>query len=379
MGDDLGQGTASGAAAIGHDKKRLFIAVFLLFNLGLAEVGTRVLYATRLARFEKMRRRLAGEPLPSFQQCESTPYLLYAPIPNVSIDGRVDHNAMGYRGRAVAMRRTPGVARVLCLGGSTTYGWGVVQPDDAYPAQLEALLKNELPAGVRDVEVINAGLPYGTSAELLTHYHFKFHYFRPDLVIINPGGNDSDAMVRSYYQPDYSHWRQAPCVAQPLPAWSRWTMHSRFASLALILSVYGTLHEGLGPLIRPGDTPPSAAWYPELGPLPPAERRVPREELAYWHNLESLVAEVRADDARVLLVPFRAAPHNTYPALTQRVTAEEEELLKTMAQEQGIELAPFPAEVVSPGNWTDDCHLNAAGEHEKAVHIAPYARRGLGP
>jgi len=271
------------------------------------------------------------------------------------------------------------VARVLCLGGSTTYGWGVAHAAEAYPARLEAILGRELPSGVNGVEVINGGLPYGTSAEMLTHYLFKFHYFRPDLVILEAGGNDADALTRLWYQPDYSHWRQAPCVAPSLPPWTRWMMRSRLVSFGYILAVHGALHEGLGPLIRPGDGPPSARWYPEAGPVPPGERRVPPEDLALAHNLDVLVREAQADGARVLLVPFRPAPGNTYPALTQRAVATNEEVMRAYASDRDLVMTPFPAAVITAANWVDNCHLNAAGEGEKAEHIAGFARRLLWP
>jgi lysophospholipase L1-like esterase len=48
----------------------------------------------------------------------------------------------------------PGVFRILALGDSTTFGWGVAQ-EQAWPAQLEAVLRAR---GVA-VEVINAGVP----------------------------------------------------------------------------------------------------------------------------------------------------------------------------------------------------------------------------
>jgi len=42
-----------------------------------------------------------------------------------------------------------------------------------------------------------------------------------------------------------------------------------------------------------------------------------------------------------------------------------------------IVLAPFPVETISPQNWIDDCHTNAAGYREKAAYLVPFVRRLL--
>ena len=51
--------------------------------------------------------------------------------------------------------------------------------------------------------------------------------------------------------------------------------------------------------------------------------------------------------------------------------------VREIAEERGFVLAPFPADVISSENWTDNAHVNAKGTREKAEHIAPYARQAL--
>jgi len=290
----------------------------------------------------------------------------------------VQHNSQGYRGQAYSMKRKPGVARILCLGGSTTYGWGVDRPEETYPARLEETLARDLPPGVEGIEVINAGLPYGTTAEILTHYHFKFHFYRPDVVILNPGGNDAIGLVMSFYHPDYSHWRQPLHAPPPLPLLGRVLLRSRLVSLFVIpilVGPYPTTFE----LERPADLPPLVTWY-ENSPGALAEWRVPEipdDEVAFEHNLEAVVSEMQRDGVKVLLVPFRPNPENHYPAALLEAMAIEERLLQQLAARHGLDVAPFPAATISPGNWVDDCHLNAAGETEKALHVAPYAKKLL--
>ena len=96
----------------------------LLIGLILAEVVARMMFTSGPARWsEPLRAALAGELLPevAFQRSIPQPYLLYSPAPgHRSSTGEIDHNMQGYRGLPVSLARTPGIIRVLCLGGSTT-------------------------------------------------------------------------------------------------------------------------------------------------------------------------------------------------------------------------------------------------------------------
>ena len=77
----------------------------------------------------------------------------------------------------------------------------------------------------------------------------------------------------------------------------------------------------------------------------------------------------------MLLAPFRAAP-GVYEVNGKDFELGQilrnEQIFKDFAQKYKVGFAPFPADIISPGNWTDHCHLNVAGEQQKAAHIAPY-------
>lgn len=363
-------------------KTRLWISWLVLLAIvgSTCEGMARLALRYSLPGWEKTRQLMAGEaiPTPKYQFSISQPYLLYIPSPDFADSSGVQHNSQGYRGKAVTLRRTPGVARILCLGGSTTYGWGTPRAEDAYPAWLERILAQELPQGLRGVEVINAGIPFGTTAEILTHYHFKFHYFRPDVVVVNPGGNDAESMVNyDYYHPDYSHYRRTMQLPPPLPPLGRLLIKSRFIAVLLIPLVHGETPTA-DPFVKKDGLPPIAQWYPQ----PPGEtreeraRNIPDDEIAFKHNLEALLDEIERDGAKVLLVPFRFVDYTQYrpekggPAAIVR----EENLLRELAAKRNLPLAPFPATVISPGNWTDTCHYNAEGNREKAAYLAPFVR-----
>jgi len=72
---------------------------------------------------------------------------------------------------------------VVALGASNTYGRGVARRD-AYPAQLEALLR----AKGHDVRVINAGINGNTTGAMLQRLGSVPNGTR--VVILQPGGND---------------------------------------------------------------------------------------------------------------------------------------------------------------------------------------------
>jgi lysophospholipase L1-like esterase len=95
-------------------------------------------------------------------------------------------NSRGFRGPEVPLERTPGRGRVLALGDSFTFGWGV-EEEQAWPAQLARIL---------DVEVVNLGVSgYGTDQEYLLFQSDGLAY-RPDLVLVQVAPNDAEEVLR---------------------------------------------------------------------------------------------------------------------------------------------------------------------------------------
>jgi acyl-CoA thioesterase I len=76
-------------------------------------------------------------------------------------------------------------ATIVALGASNTYGRGVAR-SEAYPAQLQALLRAE----GRNVTVVNAGINGDTTAGMLSRLD-RAVPTGTALVILQPGGNDS--------------------------------------------------------------------------------------------------------------------------------------------------------------------------------------------
>ncbi len=354
-------------------RQRVFGVVLLALALGLVEWAARISLPDNLAIGRRILLGRENVNLVRMQNTIGQAYLLYASAPNYANERfGLQHNEDGYRGKAVPLDKQPGMLRVLCLGGSTTYGGTVGRPEQAYPAVLEEFLRANLPAAYTNVEVINGGLTWGTSAELLTHYHFKYHYYRPDLIIINTGGNDAEGYTLPYYHPDNSNWRQPMVNLRPLPRAWRWMARSRFVSLFLLNVFYSDQLYG-GQFVIPGGAKPAAPWFKPGGQLLAEPREIPEEHLSFLHNMDALIRTALADRARLLLVPFRAAPqgYKSKPFELSHILRHET-MLRKLADKYQLGYAPFPASVISPENWTDHCHLNVNGEREKAAHIAAH-------
>ena len=81
-----------------------------------------------------------------------------------------------------AMAASP--LRIVAIGASNTQGW-YVGNQGAYPAKLQALLKAK---GI-DAQVINAGVPFDTTAGMLKRIDSDVPT-GTDIVILQPGAND---------------------------------------------------------------------------------------------------------------------------------------------------------------------------------------------
>lgn len=114
-------------------------------------------------------------------------------------------NRWGYRGRVVGMKE-PGEYRIVVLGGSTAFGYGV-RYWEAWPAQLEDQLHAPRPAdghlvvGRRDITVINLG--YNAEGSYAMRQTLDdFEWLRPDAVLLYEGYNDLGGINRNVFRRD---------------------------------------------------------------------------------------------------------------------------------------------------------------------------------
>jgi len=106
-------------------------------------------------------------------------------------------NASGFRDREHEAEKQPGIARIMVIGDSFTFG-PRVNLEDTYPKQLKkALNRQDIPC-----EVINCGV---IGYNMWQHYEVlkrKVLSYRPDLVILGLFLNDLSASIFPYEHPD---------------------------------------------------------------------------------------------------------------------------------------------------------------------------------
>jgi lysophospholipase L1-like esterase len=122
------------------------------------------------------------------------PKLSFAHVPNKSavlMGVPVSINSHGLRDREYAEPKPADVYRIVILGDSTTFGWGVPIEDTAAKILERELNRAGIPGRTR-VEVLNAGVGnYGTVQEV-AHYRAFDRAFHPDLVVIEYFINDPE-------------------------------------------------------------------------------------------------------------------------------------------------------------------------------------------
>ena len=343
--------------------------MFSLMMLALIVILLEMLSAFVLKRYpdiETTRQYLRGEK--QFQldmNSVSQAYLLYIPAPNyVSPSNNIkQNNAEGYRGESIPLQRSPDSVRILFMGGSTTYGEGVAHPEDAFPAQVGKLLREDARFAGKRIEIINAGLRFGTTAEILTHYLLKFRYYRPDMVVINPGGNDPVSYLIHEYEPDYSNWRKVAPGLPPLKKHARWLLESKAMSIAVVLLFFPDYAVGQA-FAHIGEATP-AYWF-----KPREKDRLHIDELAFHNNLASVIREIKADGAEVFLVSYQGNPFDKDDQKTfRRLYDYEEMILGILGKELSVPYAPFPLDLMPADLWVDASHINEEGERRKARYV----------
>ena len=138
---------------------------------------------------------LTGAYPAMFKDSDVFPYRLrenyQGRLATVDFDTRVHINSLGYRGGDFTIART-GARRVLVIGDSFTFGWGV-NDEDTYPARLQRLLAEQ--ASGTGIEVINAGFAACYSPD--TYYLYlktEGLALQPDLIVVGLFvGNDLDS------------------------------------------------------------------------------------------------------------------------------------------------------------------------------------------
>ncbi len=202
-------------------KKLLLLGVSTLLGLVLAEVTLRVFFWSKGIGRADVREILqrsktaelpvldGGSGLFGLVQPSSHPEIVYELKPHLKgifQDAMIETNRFGLRGPEIGQEKPQRTFRIVGLGDSHMFGWGVGQ-EELYLALLQRRLNENAESGWR-FEVLNFGTPgYNTVMEVATFAHRALP-FDPDLVFLHFVGNDLFAphFLLPPRDLDPSHW-----------------------------------------------------------------------------------------------------------------------------------------------------------------------------
>jgi lysophospholipase L1-like esterase len=242
---------------------------------------------------------------------------------------RVSSNAEGLRAVDVSVPKKDGLFRVMTMGCSTTFGWGV-SDEQTYPAQLAKLIGE---AGYSNIEVINAGQPGYTSFQGRWLWDRNLKAYQPDVVLLG-------FVVQDARKAAYSDKSQAVLQRDHRFLKNNILYNSR-AYLAL-RSFLG----GIQVKAKERPTGDEGGVYR----VPPAD---------YVDNIRALVASIRTQGATPVLFGF--------PLERSGYTAEHRRILKAAADQLSVSYLDLQAkmEVASRESVlyfeNDRGHANGAG------------------
>jgi lysophospholipase L1-like esterase len=101
----------------------------------------------------------------------------------------VQTNASGFRGPDFELAKRPGTIRVLALGDSSTFGWGV-EHFETYPQRLAAALAERLGRPRDEIEVLNLGVPGYSSFQGRVLLERVALALEPDVIVWSYLSND---------------------------------------------------------------------------------------------------------------------------------------------------------------------------------------------
>jgi lysophospholipase L1-like esterase len=341
-------------------KRTLILTLYTLcVSAAFTEIGARILVRIRYdpERLESL--TTASDYRDKYAKHPVLPYVLRASVK--------DHNSRGWRGPEFLVPKPPGVFRIVCVGGSSTYGTKTSHV---------RFLDEQLRAAGHDVEVLNAGAPGWTSRESLVNFELRVLATQPDLVIVYHGRNDLFPQAYDNFEMDHAHFRDWSYdfteSNRDLKRWFRW-------SRAIMILALGF--------------PPLSGWdfvaeHPIYGSLrvenrPPPERAVqnlnePERTEGFRRNNEQLINLASEQGAAVVLATFAFVPSKlrTWPflyedwvlikPLRKQLNRNNDVLRELAAKEPGVYLAETAKLAARKHVFFDDCHVTKEGHRLRA-------------
>lgn len=288
-------------------------------------------------------------------------FLNYTLNPNVR-----DHNSLGFRGKEISISKEKGMYRIFCLGGSDVYD-SRVSLEDSYPYLLNEILKNTIYG--RRCEVVNAGVPGYTSANLFILFQFKILPLSPDMIIITAGFNDIFPRIMGVGSFDYTGFNMA------------WKPVSVLRRILFASMISQKIIGRIGEYLRIG----FLTWPPHIHEL------VWQRTYQYFHsdyeknfkttssdvfrrNILSLIQLARDNDADVVLTtqPLgRIQKGDSLSEVLKQGLAEYNNVIRSLAVKEGVYLIDLEKVFTNDLNlFSDEIHMNPGGNKIRAKIIS---------
>ena len=267
--------------------------------------------------------------------------------------------------------------RIMCVGGSTTWGDGAKDSSTTYPAQLESYLRSK---GYY-VNVINAGVPYHTSLDVLMRFISKGIYSKPDMLLIHTGLNDNGPVQSPFeYKPDYSHWRKVRNNNRNL--YKKLWHEFPFSTTRLFFILYFNFDS------QQSVSQQTSNVRQELM----ATTRISQKRTEGFKNYFSIILDIAKANN---IIPFTVKinnDHNRKNSYAKRyfqgenleyainrdkeITLLHNSIMDSISFANEVKVIPFDEfQPSSQEYWYDNCHLTEAGIKEKAIFIGEYLIR----
>ncbi|OQA58384.1 MAG: GDSL-like Lipase/Acylhydrolase [Candidatus Omnitrophica bacterium ADurb.Bin277] len=252
--------------------------------------------------------------------------------PQHNPSGIAHHAAMEFRGVFHEEKKPQGVFRILCLGGSSTWGWPLEDTEKIYPAVLETMLNRQF--SKNKFEVINAGVGGYSTFQVLMYLKQRLLNFSPDLVTLCVGANDSHHNGEIHItlsDKEYSEWLKQESL-RPRGEWELIGLNLR--RFLQNLRIYNWFDEMLFRLLNK------------------PKQRVPPED--FENNLREIIALGERRHFKILLI---TEAHRSPDAIVRYV-----EIMKNLAEaNEGVVFIDTRPALEEDSYFVDEMHPTYEG------------------
>jgi lysophospholipase L1-like esterase len=286
-------------------------------------------------------------------------------------DGFVTTNSRGFRGPEVEVPKPHGRLRIVALGDSVTFGWGV-NDADTFCSQLERQLRARTPG--LDVDVVNLAVPGYATRQEVALLERNLAELQPDVVLVGFYANDlPDTLDDKGSQRSGTRIaggkQEAGQVLRMNPAPSSWIERAARRSRAIY-----TASHAAKLLMRGGEGKPGSSMELDL-----LESRSTTELETAWQQVSAQLEKLRASAAKfgfstgIVVLPPREQVLGRYAA------SDYQKRIRGLADSLGLFVVdPLPSLVASANGKPslfipyDRNHPSSAGHRLIAKSIVEY-------